>query len=82
MARDSLIKNFLDRYYPHDKNIISKETVSNFIDNTKIVGTYYQNRSNFTTYQSIVRIMSQTNINVTEEGNIVYNFREENHQLV
>ncbi len=83
MARDSLIKNFLDRYYPHDDNkIISKETDSNFIDNNKIVGTYYQNRSNFTTYQSIVRIMSQTNINETEEGNIVYNFMGENHQLV
>jgi len=81
LARDSLIKNFLDRYYPSEKKIIPQEAGSNFIDNAKITGTYYPNRSNFTSYQSIVRIITQTNINLTQDGNLIYNFMGENHRL-
>ncbi len=81
LARDSLIKNFLDRYYPSDRDIVPEEAGSNFIDNSKITGTYYPNRSNFTDYQSVVRIITQTNIRLTQDGNLTYNFMRENHQL-
>ena len=81
LARDSLIKNFLDRYYPSDRDIVPEEAGSNFIDNSQITGTYYPNRSNFTDYQSIVRIITQTNIRLTQDGNLTYNFMRENHQL-
>src|SRR6056297_1285231 len=81
MARDSLIKNFMDRYYPAEKGIIPTEAGNDFIDKTKITGTYYSNRSNFTTYQSFIKLLNLTNINLTQDGNIIYNFMGENNQL-
>ena len=81
MARDALIKNFMDRYYPSDKEIVPGEVGNDFTDKSKITGTYYSNRSNFTTYQSIIKILNLTNINLTQDGNIVYNFMGESNQL-
>ncbi len=81
LARNLLFKNFMDRYYPSQSEITAANEEDSLISNTKIEGTYYQNRSNFTTYQSIIKILNLTNINYNQKGELVYNFMGETHQL-
>jgi CubicO group peptidase (beta-lactamase class C family) len=81
MARDLLIKSFMDRYFP-DKNTNSVLSGnSNFIDSELIKGKYMINRVNHTTYESIAKYFSITNIEVDSSGNIIYNFMGETNRL-
>jgi len=81
VARDLLIKSFMDRYFP-DKNtntVLSEN--SNFIKPELIEGKYIINRVNHTTYESITKYFSITNIEVDSSGNIIYNFMGETNRL-
>jgi CubicO group peptidase (beta-lactamase class C family) len=80
-ARAKLFKNFMDRYYPSEENIIPTERGENFIDNSRIAGKYHFNRINYTSFESIIRMMSLTNIEVDSENNLTYNFQGEIHPL-
>ncbi len=80
-ARVKLFKNFMDRYYPSEENIIPAERAENFIDNSKLVGKYHMNRINYTSFESIIRMVSLTNIEVDSENNLTYNFQGEIHPL-
>ncbi|MFO7814339.1 MAG: serine hydrolase, partial [Halanaerobiales bacterium] len=81
MARGKLFKSFMDRYYPSEENIIPAERGENFIDNSKIAGKYHPNRINYTSFESVIRMMSLTNIEVDSENNLIYNFQGNIHQL-
>jgi CubicO group peptidase (beta-lactamase class C family) len=81
VARDLLIKSFMDRYFP-DKNtntVLSGN--SNFTKPELIEGKYIINRVNHTTYESITKYFSITNIEVDSSGNIIYNFMGETNRL-
>jgi CubicO group peptidase (beta-lactamase class C family) len=81
VARDLLIKSFMDRYFP-DKNtntVLSEN--SNFIKPELIEGKYIINRVNHTTYESITKYFSITNIEVDSSRNIIYNFMGETNRL-
>jgi len=80
-ASAKLFKNFMDRYYPSEEDIIPTERGENFIDNSRIAGKYHFNRINYTSFESIIRMMSLTNIEVDSENNLTYNFQGEIHPL-
>jgi len=80
-ASAKLFKNFMDRYYPSEEDIIPSERGENFIDNSRIAGKYHFNRINYTSFESIIRMMSLTNIEVDSENNLTYNFQGKIHPL-
>ena len=80
-ARDLLIKSFIDRYFPENDNITAVSENSNFINPKLIEGKYIINRINHTTYESITKFFSITNIEVDSSENIIYNFRGETNRL-
>ncbi len=81
MARDLLIKSFMDRYFPKKESNTSLSENSNFINPKLIEGKYIINRVNHTTYESITKYFSITNIEVDSSGNIIYNFMGETNRL-
>ena len=81
LARGVLFKRFMDRYFPGEGTLVPEEPGENFIDKNRIVGTYYPNRSNFTTYQSIMRLTTQTNISINQADDLVYNFMGQQYKL-
>jgi len=79
-ARRLLIMSFIDRYFPNNSNLaVSKN--SDFINPKLIEGKYIINRINHTTYESITKFFSVTNVQVDSSGNIIYNFRGEINRL-
>ncbi len=80
-ARARLFENFMNRYYSSEENIIPAERGENFIDNSKIAGKYYPNRINYTSFESVIRMVALTNIEVDSENNLIYNFQGNIHQL-
>ncbi|MDZ7671829.1 MAG: serine hydrolase domain-containing protein [Halanaerobiales bacterium] len=81
MARNSLIKSFIDRYFPKKDNNLAVSEDSNLIDPKLIEGKYIINRINHTTYESISKYFSITNIQVDSSGNIIYNFMGQTNRL-
>lgn len=73
LARRSLFDNFMDKYYPVQESVIPKDKTDEFIDSSLLTGIYYPNRNNFSTYQSINRIINQMKIKTDNESDIYYN---------
>lgn len=81
MARDSLIKSFMDRYLPKKENSMKVSDNSNFINPKLLEGKYIINRINHTTYESVSKYFSITNIQVDSNGDIIYNFMGQTNRL-
>jgi len=81
VARDLLIKSFMDRYFPDKSTNTVLSENSNFIKPELIEGKYIINRVNHTTYESITKYFSITNIEVDSSRNIIYNFMGETNRL-
>ena len=80
-ARDLLIKSFINRYFPKKESTTSLSENSNFINPKLIEGKYIINRVNHTTYESITKYFSITNIELDPDENIIYNFMGETNRL-
>jgi CubicO group peptidase (beta-lactamase class C family) len=81
MARGSLIKSFMDRYFPEKESVIPASESNEFINPKLVEGKYIINRINHTTYESIAKYFSITNIQVDSSGNIIYNFMGQTNRL-
>jgi len=81
MARDSLIKSFMDRYLPKKENSMKVSDNSNFINPKLLEGKYIINRITHTTYESVSKYFSITNIQVDSNGDIIYNFMGQTNRL-
>ena len=81
MARDSLIKSFMDRYFPKKGNNMLVYDDSSFINPKILEGKYIINRINHTTYESVSKYFSITNIRVDSNGDIIYNFMGQTNRL-
>jgi len=80
-ARDLLIKSFMERFFPNQTSIKAATESSDFINPKLIEGKYIINRINYTTYESITKYFSITNIRVDTHDNIIYNFMGETNRL-
>jgi len=81
MARASLIKSFMDRYFPKKETNMTLSDNSNFINPNLLKGKYIINRINHTTYESISKYFSITNMSIDNSGNIIYNFMGQTNLL-
>jgi hypothetical protein len=71
----------MDRYFPDKSTNTVLSENSNFIKPELIEGKYIINRVNHTTYESITKYFSITNIEVDSSRNIIYNFMGETNRL-
>ncbi|HKK82949.1 MAG TPA: hypothetical protein VJ958_01840, partial [Atribacterota bacterium] len=80
-ARGILIKEFMDRYFPEQVVVANDKTKNGFIDPELLQGTYHMNRTNFTTYESLIRLIQPLNIQIDRENNIIQTFMGETTRL-
>jgi len=67
MVAEQLITAFLDRYYPTEENV-SLTPMDDFASRAdQYAGTYFLARSNFTSFEKILSLMSPVNVRVKEE---------------
>lgn len=67
LVAEDLIKTFLTRYYPADESIPYVPTNDFASRADQYAGTYYLARSNFTTFEKFLTLMSLVNVSVKEE---------------
>ena len=80
-ARNILIREFMNRYFPSSERTVTAESNNNFVDPELLQGTYHMNRANFTTYESLIRLIQQLNIQIDDENNIIQTFMGETTRL-
>ncbi len=80
-ARGVLIKKFVDRYFPEQVAAATDKRKNGFIDPSLLQGTYHMNRTNFTTYESLIRLIQPLDIKVDQENNIIQTFMGETTRL-
>lgn len=67
VVAEDLIKTFLERYYPAEESIPLTPTKDFSSRANQYAGTYYLARSNFTTFEKFLTLMSLVNVSVNEE---------------
>ena len=67
MVVEQLITAFLDRYYPNQESLALTPTDDFASRADQYAGTYYLARSNFTTFEKFISLMSLVNVSVKEE---------------
>ena len=80
-ARNVLIREFMNRYFPGSKRTLTTESNNDFIDPELLQGTYHMNRANFTTYESLFRLIQPLTIQIDRENNIIQTFMGETTRL-
>jgi hypothetical protein len=67
LVAEDLIKTFLTRYYPAEESIPLVPTKDFASRADQYAGTYYLARSNFTSFEKFLTLMSLVNVSVKEE---------------
>lgn len=71
MARETVFLEFMDRYFPAgvDQQLLPSAEMAQTAHN--YAGIYHFSRNNFTTFESIQRLITQIRVTVDEEGYLV-----------